>query len=475
MLIRKTISGFSLVSARQFRMFSHHTGEKGTTLVGRHKSFARITSEYNTPGLCEKILGCFQGGDTDIYSIKSKVEVTKKDGLDKVVFDLSFDNRDPEAVEQIIGDLKKLGIEFKVQSPPIVDWFPTSLADLDKIGKHQRPLDAVDYDEEMNTKKGGAKRELKKQAFLEKMKTHKLTDPLPEQEWELHETKLWVKVYDQVNSRRMKYSTRSFNRNFEMLKKENLLAPDTVPKLDQLNTFLREKSNWRLKPVGEGLTQREFLNALAFRTSCINMFMRPHESAEILAETDILHQVLSHVPMLLDPRLCELLQRLGQLSLGATDHQILELFTIYWFTVELGLYKEEGEYRFLGASFTGSANNLDELDKITNKSGEIVKKLDLVQGTLPYAEFKMTNVQPFYFYMDGYADFEKQIDTYMDSFYKPFNLRYNYGNNTYDVDRAIYTVLPGAKNLAARPPPFMGSLDAVKASANGMGMGGMGN
>ena len=414
----------------------------------------------------------FEDNYTDIYSIQGKVDATTKDGKDVVLFDVSFDNSDEQAVEKIQKDLLAMGLKFKLKSPPVVDWFPMSLEDLDQIGTHQRDLDMLDYDE-METKKSGAKKDLKKEEFKKKMKLHKLKDPLPDQEWELQETKLWVKAYDQVNSRRMKYSTRSFNRNFEMLKRENMLIPNSVPKLESLNKFLIDKSNWRLKPIGEGITHREFLNTLAFRTICINMNMRPVETPEVFSQTDVLHQVLSHVPMLLDPRLCELLQKLGQLSLGATDNQIVELFTIYWFTVELGLYKEDGEYRFLGAAFTGSADNLDELDKITDKSGERVRKLDLVQGTLPYAEFKISNVQPFYFYMNGYEDFNKQIDSYMESFYKPFNLRYNFGNSTYEVDRAVKTVLPGAKDLSTRPAPYLGSLDAVKASAKAVGMGGI--
>ena len=40
---------------------------------------------------------------------------------------------------------------------------------------------------------------------------------------------------------------------------------NTIPQLDPISKFLIEKTGWRLKPVGGLLSQREFLNGLAFK------------------------------------------------------------------------------------------------------------------------------------------------------------------------------------------------------------------
>ena len=40
---------------------------------------------------------------------------------------------------------------------------------------------------------------------------------------------------------------------------------DSIPQLDPISKFLMEKTGWRLKPVGGLITQREFLNGLAFK------------------------------------------------------------------------------------------------------------------------------------------------------------------------------------------------------------------
>lgn len=74
-----------------------------------------------------------------------------------------------------------------------------------------------------------------------------------------------------------------------------------IPQLNELNTYLRNKTGFTLKPTHGILSQREFLNAFAFRVFCCTQYIRHHKTPEYTPEPDIVHEIVGHVPMFADP------------------------------------------------------------------------------------------------------------------------------------------------------------------------------
>lgn len=106
--------------------------------------------------------------------------------------------------------------------------------------------------------------------------------------------------------------------------------------MEAINSYLQKKTNFNIKPVNGDLSERYFLNALAFRTFCSTQFIRYHSSWEHSPEGDIVHQYFGHMPMFLDPLFCDICQLIGELSLGASDNKITELFALFFYLVEFG-------------------------------------------------------------------------------------------------------------------------------------------
>ena len=65
--------------------------------------------------------------------------------------------------------------------------------------------------------------------------------------------------------------------------------------------------------------------------------------------------------MFADPSICELSQKIGLLSLGATDSQLKMLGNVYWFTIEFGVLYEKGKRKFYGGGIASSSAEIENM------------------------------------------------------------------------------------------------------------------
>jgi phenylalanine-4-hydroxylase len=63
--------------------------------------------------------------------------------------------------------------------------------------------------------------------------------------------------------------------------------------------------------------------------------------------------------MLAIPDFADLSQKIGEGSLKADDQQVEQLATLYWFTIEYGVLRQEGELRAYGAGLLSSFGELE--------------------------------------------------------------------------------------------------------------------
>jgi len=82
--------------------------------------------------------------------------------------------------------------------------------------------------------------------------------------------------------------------------------------------------------------------------------LRHHTTPEYTPEPDIVHELIGHVPMFVDPDIASISQAIGLLSLGASDEQVAQLGTLYWYTIEFGACKENGVMKAYGAGIASS-------------------------------------------------------------------------------------------------------------------------
>lgn len=107
----------------------------------------------------------------------------------------------------------------------------------------------------------------------------------------------------------------------------------------EMNEFFAQKTKIFFRPTGGLLSQREFLNSLAFNVFPSTQYLRHPSKPLYTPEPDIIHEFLGHAAMFADKEFCDFSQEIGLASLGADDDEIKKLGTIYWYTIEFGLLK----------------------------------------------------------------------------------------------------------------------------------------
>jgi phenylalanine-4-hydroxylase len=133
------------------------------------------------------------------------------------------------------------------------------------------------------------------------------------------------------------------------------LSRPGIPELEELNQRLHERTGWTVVSVPGLIPDEAFFRHLSMRQFPAGNFIRKRTQLDYLEEPDVFHDVFGHVPLLANPSIGDFMQRLGLLGLDAMAAGALHrLARLYWYTVEFGLVREEGELKIYGAGIVSS-------------------------------------------------------------------------------------------------------------------------
>lgn len=215
---------------------------------------------------------------------------------------------------------------------------------------------------------------------------------------------MWDKLFDRQSRMLPGRVSPAFLQGLDVLR----MSKPGIPEFEELSERLYKLTGWRVVAVPGLVPDEDFFRHLANRTFVAGRFIRTPGQIDYLQEPDVFHDVFGHVPLLANPVFADFMQAYGQGGLRSLQYGAMHrLARLYWYTVEFGLIREDGDLKLYGAgivsSFGESTFALD--DPSPNRIGLDLKR---VMRT-PY---KIDDYQQTYFVIDSYEDLLRQtLDT----------------------------------------------------------------
>lgn len=252
-------------------------------------------------------------------------------------------------------------------------------------------------------------------------------------------------IWDELYARQMAIlpgrAAQAFFDGAERLK----LGAGGVPDIKRLSAQLLDATGWVIVPVPSVIPDHVFFHHLANRRFPAGNFIRTRATMDYIMEPDVFHDVFGHTPMLIEPKMADFIQKIGENGLNALKHNKLKaLGALYWYTVEFGLVDTAQGFRLYGAGIASSPQ-----ESVFSLEGRSPNRLHFSLDRVMRTDYVTSDLQQTYFVIDSFEDlFRETAARQFDYIYSSLKPSFQYATSAVLETDRIYQL--GTQEYALR-------------------------
>ncbi len=186
----------------------------------------------------------------------------------------------------------------------------------------------------------------------------------------------------------------------EFLKGVELLNfTDHIPQHFEITEKLKGHTGWSVEHVPALIQPDHFFTLLAHKKFPAANFIRTKEDIDYIEEPDVFHELFGHCPLLTNATYAEFMHQYGVLALQADAKTRMRMFRLFWFTIEFGLIREDGELKAYGGGILSSKSEV-----IYSVESDIPERRALDALDALRTPFRIDILQPVYFVINSFEE-----------------------------------------------------------------------
>ena len=245
----------------------------------------------------------------------------------------------------------------------------------------------------------------RRQALADVAARYRRGDAVPKAPYADEEHNLWATCTRELAERHERFACAEYRRGVDALR----LPADHVPQLTEVSALLHPLTGFRYEPVPGLVSPWNFYGALGDGWFMSTQYIRHHSVPYYTPEPDVIHEVIGHANQLASPRFAAIYRKVGEaVKRVRSDQAVQFLSRVFWFTIEFGVVREDGELKAYGAGILSSFGELEAF------AGADVRPFDIAaMGAQPY---DITRYQPVLFAAESVDALCDELGHFLDTY-----------------------------------------------------------